>query len=189
MLANAAIVEAVAAAIRDLEIPFLVVDPVMSAKSGDALLDEEALAAMKAELLGRAFLVTPNIPEAEALAGLAIRSDEDRREAARRIAALGPAAVVIKGGHFPSENITDLLYTRSEFVEFPQPRVPGRNTHGTGCTFSAALTAHLAQGRSLRDAIPLVQQYVAGAIRHAPDLGRGAGPMEHFYKFKGQSSK
>jgi hydroxymethylpyrimidine/phosphomethylpyrimidine kinase len=181
MLANAAIVEAVAAAIRDLEIPFLVVDPVMSAKSGDALLDEEALAAMKAELLGRAFLVTPNIPEAEALAGLAIRSDEDRREAARRIAALGPAAVVIKGGHFPSENITDLLYTRSEFVEFSQPRVPGRNTHGTGCTFSAAITAHLAQGRSLRDAIPLVQQYVAGAIRHAPDLGRGVGPMEHFW--------
>jgi hydroxymethylpyrimidine/phosphomethylpyrimidine kinase len=148
MLANAAIVEAVAAAVRDLEIPFLVVDPVMIAKSGDTLLEEEALAAMKAELLGRAFLVTPNIPEAEALAGAAIRSDEDRREAARRIAALGPAAVLIKGGHFPSENITDLLYTSGGFVEFPQPRVPGRNTHGTGCTFSAAITAHLARSTS-----------------------------------------
>jgi hydroxymethylpyrimidine/phosphomethylpyrimidine kinase len=189
MLANAAIVEAVAAAIRDLEIPFLVVDPVMLAKSGDSLLDEEALAAMKAELLGRAFLLTPNIPEAEALTGLAIRSDKDRREAARAVAALGPAAVLIKGGHFPSENITDLLYTKGEFVEFPQSRVPGRNTHGTGCTFSAAITAHLARGHSLREAIPLVQQYVADAIRHAPGLGRGAGPMGHFYKWKVQSSK
>jgi hydroxymethylpyrimidine/phosphomethylpyrimidine kinase len=189
MLANAAIVEVVAAATRDLEIPFLVVDPVMLAKSGDALLDEEALAAMKTELLGRAFLVTPNIPEAEALSGLAIRSDEDRREAARRIAALGPAAVLIKGGHFPSENIIDLLYTKGEFVEFPQPRVPGRNTHGTGCTFSAAITAHLARGRSLRDAIPLAQQYVADAIRHAPGLGRGTGPMGHFFKVRSESEK
>jgi hydroxymethylpyrimidine/phosphomethylpyrimidine kinase len=161
----------------------------MLAKSGDSLLDEEALAAMKAELLGRAFLLTPNIPEAEALTGLAIRSDKDRREAARAVAALGPAAVLIKGGHFPSENITDLLYTKGEFVEFPQSRVPGRNTHGTGCTFSAAITAHLARGHSLREAIPLVQQYVADAIRHAPGLGRGAGPMGHFYKWKVQSSK
>src|SRR5262245_51928957 len=101
MLANAAIVEAVSAAVRDLEIPMLVVDPVMIAKSGDRLLDDEALSAMKAELIGQAFLVTPNIPEAEALTGVTIRSEDDRKEAAQRIAALGATSVVIKGGHLP----------------------------------------------------------------------------------------
>ena len=189
MLANAAIVEAVAAAVRDLEIPLLVVDPVMIAKSGDRLLDDEALAVMKAELIGQAFLVTPNIPEAEALSGLEIRTDEDRREAARRIAGLGASAVVIKGGHLPSEHITDLLFSQGEFVEFAQARVPGRHTHGTGCTFAAAIAAHLALGHSLRDAIPSVQRYIAGAIRHAPDLGRGHGPMNHFFNFDVRSEK
>jgi hydroxymethylpyrimidine/phosphomethylpyrimidine kinase len=183
MLANAAIVEAVAAAVLDLEIPLLVVDPVMVAKSGDRLLDDEALGAMKAELVARAFLVTPNIPEAEALSGVGIRTDADRKEAARRIVALGATAVVIKGGHLPTDDITDLLFIDGEFVEFRQPRVPGRHTHGTGCTFSAAITAALARGGDLREAIMAAQQYVAEAIRHAPDVGRGHGPMGHFHKF------
>lgn len=189
MLANAAIVEVVAAAVRDLEIPLLVVDPVMVAKSGDRLLDEEALAAMKAELIGQAFLVTPNIPEAEALTGVEIRTDEDRREAARRVVALGATAVVVKGGHLPSDTIIDLLLSDGEFVEFPQARVPGPHTHGTGCTFAAAIAAHLALGHSLRQAIPLVQRYIAGAIRHAPNLGRGHGPMGHFFEFEVRSEK
>ena len=103
MLANAAIVEAVAAAVRDLEIPLLVVDPVMIAKSGDRLLDDEALGAMKMELIGQAYLVTPNIPEAEALTNIEIRTDDDRKEAARRIVDMGATAVVIKGGHLPSD--------------------------------------------------------------------------------------
>jgi hydroxymethylpyrimidine/phosphomethylpyrimidine kinase len=188
MLANAAIVEAAAAAVRDLEIPFLVVDPVMIAKSGDRLIDEEAVGAMKTELLRQAFLVTPNIPEAEALSGVTIRSDQDRREAARRIAALGRVAVIITGGHAPSDEIVDLLLEHGEFVEFRHERVPGRHTHGTGCTFSASITAQIALGRSLREAIPLAQQYVAGAIRHAADLGRGHGPMEHFFKWKSGTS-
>jgi len=179
MLANAAIVEAVAAAVRDLEVPLLVVDPVMIAKSGDRLIDDEAVGSLTSELLRQAFLVTPNIPEAEALSGVHIRSDEDRREAARRIGAMGTTAVLIKGGHFPSDDIVDVLFERGEFVEFRQPRVPGRHTHGTGCTFSAAITAHLALGRSLREAIPRAQRYVARAIQHAPNLGRGNGPMEH----------
>lgn len=182
MLATAAIVEAVAAAVADLEIPWLVVDPVMIAKSGAALVDDEAVAAMKTELLRRAFVVTPNIPEAEALSALSIRTDADRREAARRIAALGPAAVVITGGHFPSPDIVDLLYDGERFVEFRAERVPGRSTHGTGCTFASAITAHLALGRSLDEAIPLAQAYVAGAIRTAPSLGKGHGPMNHFWK-------
>jgi hydroxymethylpyrimidine/phosphomethylpyrimidine kinase len=182
MLPNAAVVEAVAAAVRDLEIPLLVVDPVMIAKSGDRLTDDEALAAMKSELLRLGLVVTPNIPEAEALSGVTIAGDEDRREAARRIHALGAAAVIIKGGHLPAAGISDLLCDGHHFSEVPHARVAGRHTHGTGCTFAAALTAQLAQGRSLVEAIPLAQAYVAGAIRHAPGLGQGQGPMDHFWK-------
>jgi hydroxymethylpyrimidine/phosphomethylpyrimidine kinase len=189
MLANAAIVEAVAAAIKDLDVPFLVVDPVMIAKSGDRLIDEEAVGSLKTELLREAFLVTPNIPEAEALSGVHIHSDDDRREVARRISAMGATAVLIKGGHYPGDDIVDLLFEHGEFVEFRHPRVFGRHTHGTGCTFAAAITSHLALGRTLRDAIPRAQRYVADAIRHAPDLGKGHGPMQHFVGFKAQSAK
>jgi len=182
MLANAAIVEAVAAAVADLALPFLVVDPVMVAKSGDRLLDDDAIAAVKTKLLRRAYVVTPNIPEAEALTGVSIASDMDRREAAKRLIGMGAPAVIIKGGHFPASDITDLLYDGSTFTEFRGERVPGRDTHGTGCTFAAALAADLALGHSLMDAIPRVQRYVAGAIRHAPGLGAGNGPVDHFWK-------
>jgi hydroxymethylpyrimidine/phosphomethylpyrimidine kinase len=182
MLANAAIVEAVAAAVRALDIPLLVVDPVMIAKSGDSLVGDDAVAMVRTELLPVAFAVTPNIPEAEVLAGMTIRSDADRREAARRIAAHGASAVVIKGGHLPTADIVDLVYDRHTFTEFRHERVAGRHTHGTGCTFASAIASHLALGRSLLDAVPLAQRYVAGAIRHAPDLGRGHGPMDHFWE-------
>jgi hydroxymethylpyrimidine/phosphomethylpyrimidine kinase len=182
MLPNAAVVEAVAAAVADLEIPYLVVDPVICASSGDRLMDEEGLAVMKTELLPRAFLVTPNIPEAEALSGVTIRTDADRHEAARRIAALGPTAIVVTGGHFPSPDIVDLLYDGERFMEVRTARITGAGTHGTGCTFAAAITAQIALGRSVQEAIPLAQEYVAGAIRHAPAIGRGRGPMQHFWK-------
>jgi len=181
MLANAAIVEAVAAAIDDLEIPLVVVDPVMMATSGHRLLDDEALGAMKSELLSRALVVTPNVPEAEALSQRPIHTEEDLREAARRIHILGPTAVLITGGHFPSAGIIDLLYDGHRFTEFRAERVESTSTHGTGCTFAAALTAHLAIGRPLEEAIALAQQYVAGAIRNAPGLGRGHGPLGHFW--------
>lgn len=182
MLPTAAIVETVAAAVQALEIPLLVVDPVMRAKSGDRLLDDEAVAAMRTELLPRAFLVTPNIPEAEVLAGVSIHTDADREEAARRIAALGPSAVIIKGGHLPDGDIRDLLYQDHAFREFRGERLVGRHTHGTGCTFAAALAAHLAIGRTVAAALPLVQRYVVDAIRHAPQLGRGHGPMQHVWQ-------
>ncbi len=182
MLANAAIVEAVAAAVRALEIPFLIVDPVMVSKSGARLLDDEALGALKTELLPQAFLVTPNIAEAETLADMTIRTDEDCREAARRIRALGPSAVVVKGGHLPSNDIVDLLFVGHDFTLYRGGRVPGRHTHGTGCTFSAAVTAYMALGHGLTDAVPLAQRYVAGAVRNAPGLGRGHGPMDHFWR-------
>jgi hydroxymethylpyrimidine/phosphomethylpyrimidine kinase len=181
MLPTAAIVEAVAAAIVDFQVPSVVVDPVMVAKSGDRLLDEDAIRAIRTTLLPRAFTVTPNIPEAEALSGLTIQTDADRREAARRILALGPRTVVIKGGHLPAPDIVDLLYDGAAFNEFRHERIPGSHTHGTGCTFAASLAASLASGRSLHDAIPLAQSYIAGAIRHAPELGRGHGPMDHFW--------
>jgi hydroxymethylpyrimidine/phosphomethylpyrimidine kinase len=183
MLANAAIVEAVAAAVEDLEIPLLVVDPVMIAKSGDRLVDDEAIGAMRSELMRRAFVVTPNIPEAETLAGLRIASDTDRQEAARRIAKLGASAVIIKGGHFPSTDILDLLYDGRRFHEFRAPRLTGRHMHGTGCTFAAAITSHLALGRTLQEAVPLAQEYVAGGIRHGLEIGKGHAPLHHFWRF------
>jgi hydroxymethylpyrimidine/phosphomethylpyrimidine kinase len=182
MLANAAIVEAVAAAVMALEIPFLVVDPVIVASSGDPLLDDEGLLAVKKELIRRAHAVTPNVPEAEVLSGVSIRSDADRREAAKRIFALGAAHVVITGGHIPADQIVDLVYDGEVFTEFAIERVASRHTHGTGCTFSAALTAQLALGLTLQEAVPLAQRYVAGAIRHAPGLGHGPGPMNHFWR-------
>ena len=182
MLASAATVEAVAQAISDFDIPFVVVDPVMLAKSGDGLTDAPAVEAMKTSLLKKAFVVTPNIPEAETLSGMTIATDDDRREAARRIRTLGPSLVVIKGGHFSSADIVDLLYDGRDFTEFRHERILGRHTHGTGCTFAAALAAHLACGRTVRDAIPLIQEYIAGAIRSAPELGEGNGPMNHFWR-------
>jgi hydroxymethylpyrimidine/phosphomethylpyrimidine kinase len=182
MLANAAIVEAVAAAVAALEIPLLVVDPVLVSTSGDPLLDDEGLLAMKKELVSRAHAITPNIPEAEVLSGVAIASDADRRDAAKRIFALGPSYVVITGGHAAGERIVDVVYDGEVFTEYAAARVSGRHTHGTGCSFSAALTAHLALGRSLHEAMPMAQEYVAGAIRHAPGLGRGAGPLNHFWR-------
>ena len=185
MLPSAAIVEAVANAIADFDIPFVVVDPVMLAKSGDGLAGDDAVAAIKASLLPKAFVVTPNIPEAERLSEMAIATEDDRNEAARRIHALGPSLVIVKGGHFPSEEINDLLYDGREFTEFRHKRVPGRHTHGTGCTFAAALAAHLACGHTVREAIPLIQEYIAGAIANAPELGEGDGPMNHFWKRSG----
>jgi hydroxymethylpyrimidine/phosphomethylpyrimidine kinase len=184
MLANAAIVEAVAAAVEALDIPLLVVDPVMIAKSGDRLVDDEAVRAMRAELLRRAFVVTPNIPEAEVLADMRITSDADRETAARRIVKLGAAAVIVKGGHWVSPVIRDLLFDGHRFQEFTAPRIEGRNTHGTGCTFAAAITALLASGKSLVDAIPLAQDYVGGAMRLGLDVGRGHGPLHHFWRLQ-----
>jgi hydroxymethylpyrimidine/phosphomethylpyrimidine kinase len=179
MLANATLVETVARAIRSASLGPLVVDPVMVAKSGDRLLDERAVAALKTELLPLAAVVTPNLLEAEVLAGIPVRTVEDQREAAQRIVSMGARAVVVKGGHAASAEIVDVLFDGRSFTEFRTERVPGTSTHGTGCTFSAAIAAQLALGRDLQEAIPLVQAYVAKAIRNAPGLGHGHGPMGH----------
>lgn len=182
MLANATIVEAVAAAIESLDLPNLVVDPVMVAKSGDHLLDDEAVHALRWTLLRLARVVTPNIPEAEVLAKMTIRSREDMREAARRIATFKPGAVVIKGGHLPGSEIVDVLLDHGEFTEFTGPRVEGPNTHGTGCTFASAIAAQLAKGVALSEAVRLAKEYVAGAMRPGIPLGAGHRPLNHFWK-------
>jgi hydroxymethylpyrimidine/phosphomethylpyrimidine kinase len=181
MLATAAIVEAVAATIAELELPLVVVDPVMLAKSGDRLLDEDAVTAMRGELFRRALVVTPNIPEAEVLSDYRIRSMDDAREAARRIHRLGPSAVVIKGGHATGDDVIDLLFDGHAFHEFRTARIVTRNTHGTGCTFASAIAARLALGAPLVDAVSGAQAYVAGAIRHALAIGHGHGPLAHFW--------
>jgi hydroxymethylpyrimidine/phosphomethylpyrimidine kinase len=182
MLASSAIVEAVVAAVEEMDLPNLVVDPVMIAKSGDRLLDDDAVHALKVSLLPLALVVTPNVPEAEALAGMAIRSQDDLREAARRIGRLGPAAVVMKGGHLPGADVVDVLFERGEFFEFSGPRIPGPHTHGTGCTFAAAVTAGLAMGAPLRDAVREAKSYVAGAMRGGITVGKGHQPLDHFWR-------
>jgi hydroxymethylpyrimidine/phosphomethylpyrimidine kinase len=182
MLANAAIVEAVAAAIESMDLPLVVVDPVMVAKGGDRLLEEDAVLAMRSELLPRAHIVTPNLPEAEVLAGMRIDSVETMHEAARRILALGPRVVLVKGGHLDSPEAVDVVCTREGSYELRSPRIASTNTHGTGCTLASAIAANLALGINDREAIERAKTYLEGAIRHAPGLGRGHGPLNHFWR-------
>jgi hydroxymethylpyrimidine/phosphomethylpyrimidine kinase len=182
MLATAAIVEAVAAAVEELDLPNLVVDPVMVAKGGDRLLVDDAVHTLRSVLLRLARVVTPNIPEAEVLADMAVRSVSDAREAARRILRFGPAAVLIKGGHLPGDTITDLLVDAGHEVALAGPRIEGRHTHGTGCTLAAAIAARLALGQSLEEAARGAKAYVAGAMRHGIDLGAGHQPLGHFWE-------
>jgi hydroxymethylpyrimidine/phosphomethylpyrimidine kinase len=182
MLANATIVEAVAAAVESLELPNLVVDPVMVAKSGAHLLDEEAAHALRWTLIRLARVVTPNIPEAEVLAKMTITSVDDMREAARRIAMLKPAAVVIKGGHLAGPEVIDILLEGGNFHEWIGPRIEGPNTHGTGCTFASAIAAHLARGATVKEAVPAAKEYVEGAMRLGIPLGKGHRPLNHFWR-------
>jgi hydroxymethylpyrimidine/phosphomethylpyrimidine kinase len=182
MLANAAIVEAVNAAIADLDLPHVVLDPVMIAKSGDRLLEEDAIEAMRAELLRRVHVVTPNIAEAEVLSGARIRTVDDMTRAARRILELGPRVVLVKGGHLDGPESIDVACTRQERFEIRRPRIVTTSTHGTGCTLSSAIAANLALGLGEREALERARDYLDGAIRNAPGLGRGHGPLNHFWR-------
>lgn len=180
MLATAAIVEAVAAAIADFDLPRVVVDPVMIAKGGAHLLDDEAIEAMKAELLPRAMVITPNAAEAAVLLGDEVRTLAQARAAARRLKALGPGAVIVKGGHIEGPYAVDILVDGRDLVELQSPRISTTSTHGTGCTFASAIAANLALGHSLREAAQRAKDYVLEAIRHAPQIGSGHGPLAHF---------
>jgi hydroxymethylpyrimidine/phosphomethylpyrimidine kinase len=183
MLAEAAIVEAVAAAIKELDLPLLVVDPVIASTRGDRLLDDDGVQMLCRELLPLAYVVTPNIPEAEALSGRRILSKEDAEEAARRIHDMGATAVIITGGHGPgTDHVSDLLFDGQTFSTFRTARIDTSNTHGTGCTFAAAVAAYLALGQDLASAAERSQQYVAGAIQHALAIGHGHGSLDHFWR-------
>jgi len=182
MLATAAIVEAVAATIAELELPNLVVDPVMVAKGGDRLLSEDAIATMRTELFKEAEVVTPNVPEAEVPAGMRIGTIDAMLEAGRRIRALGARVVVVKGGHLDTgTEVVDVVCMAGRTFELRAPRIDTPHTHGTGCTFAAAIAARLARGDSLEDAIRGAREYLQGAIRQAPGIGSGHGPLEHFW--------
>jgi hydroxymethylpyrimidine/phosphomethylpyrimidine kinase len=180
-LGSAEMVEAVARAAAEFGFP-LVVDPVMVSKHGLPLLPEAAVHAIREHLLPQAALVTPNIPEAEALTGIAIRTLDDMRQAARRLCGMGARAALIKGGHASSEDSTDILFDGAEWRDFPAARIATPHTHGTGCTFSAAITAGLARGQTLGEAIARAKRFIQEAILTNPGLGRGAGPVNHFAK-------
>ncbi len=182
MLATAPIVRAVADALRRRRFPWLVVDPVMVAKSGDRLLDESAVREVRTALIPLASVITPNRMETEALTGHPVASRDDAREAARALVDLGARAAVVKGGHFDDADVVDLLYDGRDFHEFRHARQHTANTHGTGCTFAAAVAAHLALGHALPDAVERSVAYVAGAIAHGLAIGRGHGPLDHFWR-------
>ncbi len=179
MLANATIIEAVAEALSPRRVEKLVVDPVMVAKSGASLLEPEAVRALTTRLLPLCLVVTPNLPEAEVLAGMPVASRAEMEEAARRIHALGPRHVLVKGGHLKGDAV-DLLFNGRDFTAYQVSRIESDNTHGTGCTLSAAITAGLAQGRPLGEAVRDAKAYVTRAIREGFALGRGVGQLRHF---------
>ena len=180
MMASAEIIEAVSDAIRDHGIRNLVVDPVMVAKGGARLLQSDAIASLYRYLLPLAAIVTPNIPEAEVLLGRALVTLDDRRQAARDLVALGPRAAVVKGGHADSDAI-DIFWDGREMVELPARRVETRNTHGSGCVFSAAITAGLAKGLAPLDAVRDAKAFITGAIEHSLGLGKGHGPVNPMF--------
>ena len=184
MLAHSGIIEAVAERIQALDMPYVVVDPVMVAKSGDRLLREEAVDAYRTRLIPRALVVTPNIPEAEALVGFTIETDDDVHRAAMAIADMGARNIVIKGGHREGP-VTDVLYSEGRFLDFTSARIESKNTHGTGCTFASAIAAHLARGCTVEDAVLYAKEYVSAAIEAAFPIGQGHGPLNHFHALWG----
>jgi len=194
MLSNAGIIEVVAAKVREHMLPHLVVDPVMVAKSGDALLRPEAREALIELLLPLAEVLTPNLHEARALTGRSIEGLQDMHRAAEAIHALGPRYVVVKGGHLEADPtgtaaVHDLLFDGQHFVVLRAERITTPHTHGTGCTFASAIAAGLAKGLSVERAMRDAKAYITEAIRHALPLGHGHGPTNHFaalYKAAGR---
>ncbi|OMP66186.1 bifunctional hydroxymethylpyrimidine kinase/phosphomethylpyrimidine kinase [Domibacillus epiphyticus] len=187
MLFSTEIIEAVASKIKEHNITNVIVDPVMIAKGGAPLLQEEAMGALKTSLLPLALVVTPNIPEAEAISGVTIKSVEDKEKAAKVIASFGVKNVLIKGGHDEGNKTIDLLYDGESFYTFTGQRIDTKDTHGTGCTFSAAMTAAIAKGGSVRVAAETAKQFIQAAIEDGINIGNGHGPTNHWaYKKRGK---
>ncbi|MFN3669848.1 MAG: bifunctional hydroxymethylpyrimidine kinase/phosphomethylpyrimidine kinase [Brevundimonas sp.] len=178
MLGSTAVVECVAAILDSSDAP-AVVDPVMIAKGGHSLLDADAVSAIKALMIPRAALLTPNAPEAEALTGLTVADLDGQRRAGAFLIGLGARAVLMKGGHVPGETVIDVLVTETGETLLEGDRVDTRHTHGTGCTLASACAAGLAKGLPLEAAVAEAWAYVAEAIRRAPGLGQGHGPLDH----------
>jgi hydroxymethylpyrimidine/phosphomethylpyrimidine kinase len=178
MLLTAGVVEAVAKQLKRYAVPNLVVDPVMISSSGGQLMKPDAVASLQHVLLPLAFLVTPNIDEASALTRTSVCSVDDMEQAAVRIFEMGAKNVLIKGGHLDGNEATDVLFDGRELVKFRTPRVAARNTHGTGCVLSAAITAHLAMGRPVKEAVDLGKQFVTKAISNGLQIGSGVGPCD-----------
>jgi hydroxymethylpyrimidine/phosphomethylpyrimidine kinase len=180
MLHTAAVIEAVGDVIERLapRVP-LVVDPLMVAKGGERLLKLSAVEALKRVLLVRATVLTPNVPEAEALTGMTIRDIEDMRHAAEMVHTLGPKAVLLTGGHLRGNTICDVLHDENGVEVFGDPRIDTKHTHGTGCTLASGIATGLAQGLTVRESVARARAYVREAILSAPRLGKGHGPIDH----------
>lgn len=184
MVSSGELIRVIADRLRVYDAKNVVVDPVMVASVGSSLIRQEAVAVLVRELLPLAALVTPNIPEAQVLSGLTIRSREDMIAAAKRIGENCRCAVLLKGGHSISD-ANDLLYDNGELTWFEGKRIDNPNTHGTGCTLSAAIAANLAKGFSLCESIRRAKDYISGALSAMLDLGRGSGPMQHNFGLTG----
>ena len=182
MLSNAEIIAVVVDRLLAHKVRKLVVDPVMVAKAGDHLLRATAVDALRTQLLPIAMLVTPNIPEAQVIVGHSVVTDDDVRQAAMEIHALGAANVLMKGGHREGDAL-DLLYAGREFHAFSVPRIATKHTHGTGCTFSAAIAAGLAKGLEMLSAVGEAKAYVTAAIAAGEPIGQGISPVRHFYRW------
>ena len=162
---------------------YLVVDPVMISKSGYSLLKPEAKKTLIEELIPMAYIITPNTLEAEEIVGMKINTVDDMREVGEKILELGPKYVLMKGGHLQGDAV-DVLIGKDTFEIYKQERLDRKNTHGTGCTLSSAITSHLALGYDVVEAVRLSKEYITEAIRESFDIGKGVGPVNHFYKFQ-----
>ena len=183
MLSSVEIIETVVEKLKEHKLTTLVVDPVMVSTGGARLLHEDAVDALIALLLPLATVITPNIPEAEALVGHEIKDMDGMRDAAKMLVAMGAKSVVVKGGHL-SGPATDIFFDGTEVKAFTSQRISTDNTHGTGCTFASAIAASLAKGLSIRESVSNAKKYVTEAIRFAPNIGQGNGPLNHFYMLR-----
>lgn len=184
MLASVVVIEAVMSALAHTHTIPLIVDPVMVAKGGASLLDTDAVAALKRLVLPRATLITPNLPEAEALTGRTIETPQAMREAVKHLLDLGPGAVLLKGGHLPGDDIIDIYAGPEGTQEWHATRIATRHTHGTGCTLASAIATGLAQAMNAIDSITRARAYVRRAIETAPGLGQGHGPLNHAHTIR-----
>lgn len=182
MLSGIDSMKAVADKLREYNPPNIVIDPVMIAKGGCALMAPAALDTLKDEIIPLSFILTPNIPEAEIITGTGINTIPDMKKAAKMINEMGAENVLIKGGHLQGDAV-DILFDGKEFALFSSQRIDTKNTHGTGCTLSSAITANLACGIELHKAVEEAKKYITMAIKYSLNIGKGHGPLNHFYEF------